>query len=192
MIPSYLIHLAQVMNDDKNCTKMGVMCPCGCKHFKLFMKAKSEDEIQRAKDLEQLFKEFGKRAEVQSDSNGNAFIVQKNFWGKEVRRVEICNTLQQEFWNYISIQCAFCGAEYVLFDQRFHGYDACVSPCQKCGGVDSITYPEQAKRIEIMVDYSSDVDEDVSIKDKTLAFSRIKICAVSDRKKLTIIDWECA
>ena len=192
MIPSYLNHIAQVMSDDKNCTKMWVMCPCGCKHFKPFMKAKSEDEIQRDKNLDRLFKEFGKRAEVQTDSNGNTFIVQKNFLGKIVKQVPICNALEQEFWNYISIQCAFCGAEYVLFDERNHGYDACVSPCQKYGDVDSITYPDQAKRIEIMVDYPSDVDEEVSIEDKTLAFSRIRIFAISDRKKLTIIDWECA
>lgn len=192
MIPSYLNHIAQIMNDDMNCTKMGVMCPCGCNHFKPFMKAKSEDEIQRDKNLDQLFKKFGKRAEIQSDSNGNTFIVQKSFWGKEVRRVAICNTQEQEFWNYISIQCAFCGAEYVLFDERVHGYDACVSPCQKCDDVDSVTYSDQAKRIEIMVDYPSDVDEEESIKDKTLAFSRIRIFAISDRKKLTIIDWECA
>ena len=59
-----------------------------------------------------------------------------------------------------------------------------------CKTVDSITYHDQAMRIEIMVDYSG--DEDDSIKDKTLAFSRIQICAVCDRKKLTIIDWECA
>jgi hypothetical protein len=192
MIPSYLNHIAQVMNDDKNGAKMGVMCPCGSKHFKLFTKAKSEHEIQRDKGLDQLFKEFGKRAEVQSDSNGNTFIVQKNFWGKEVKRVAICNAPEQTFWTYISTQCAFCGAEYVLFDERFHGYDACVSPCQKCGDVVSITYPDQAMRIEIMVDYSSDVDEDDLIKDKTLAFGRIKISAVSGRTNLTIIDWECA
>ena len=80
----------------------------------------------------------------------------------------------------------------MLFDERYHGYDACVSPCQKSSDVDSITYPDQTTRIEIMVDYSGDIDEDDSIKDKTLAFDRIKICAVSDRKKLTIIDWECA
>ena len=59
-----------------------------------------------------------------------------------------------------------------------------------CKPVDSITYHDQAMRIEIMVDYSG--DEDDSIKDKTLAFDRINICAVSDRKKLTVIDWECA
>lgn len=192
MIPSYLNHIAQVMNDIKNCTTMGAKCPCGCEQFKLFMKAKTEDEIQRDTALDQLFKEFGKRAEIQSDSNGNTYIVRKNFWGKEIKRVPIHNTPEKEFWNYISIQCASCGAEYVLFDERYHGYDACVSPCQKSSDVDSITYPDQTTRIEIMVDYSGDIDEDDSIKDKTLAFDRIKICAVSDRKKLTIIDWECA
>ena len=190
MIPRYLNHIAQVMNDNKNCTKMGAKCPCGCEHFKLFKKAKTESEIHRDKALNQLFKDFGKRAEIQSDSSGNVFIVQKNLWGKEVRRVAIGNSLDQGFWNYISIQCASCGAEYVLFDERYHGYDACVSPFRKCGDVDSITYHDQAMRIEIMVDYSG--DEDDSIKDKTLAFGRIKICAISDRKKLTIIDWECA
>lgn len=192
MIPSYLNAVAIVMNDDKNCTKMSTMCICGCKNFKLFMKTKTEEEIQRDKAFDKLFKEFGKRAEVQSDSSGNTFIVQKNFWGKVVKRVLLCNEQEQIFWNYISIQCASCGNEYVLFDERFHGYDACVSPCQKSSDVDSITYPDQTTRIEIMVDYSGDIDEDDSIKDKTLAFDRIKICAVSDRKKLTIIDWECA
>ena len=78
----------------------------------------------------------------------------------------------------------------MLFDERYHGYDACVSPFRKCGDVNSITYHDQSMRIEIMVYYSG--DEDDSIKDKTLAFDRINICAVSDRKKLTVIDWECA
>lgn len=192
MIPSYLNGIAVVMNDDKNYTQMSARCSCGCKNFKLFMKTRTEDEIQRDKALDKIFKEFGKRVEVQSDSSGNTFIVQKNFCGKVVKRVAICNEPEQTFWNYIGIQCTFCGTEYVLFDERFHGYDACVSPHQNHGDVDSITYLEPAKEIQILVDYSGDVDEDDSIVDKTLAFGRIKICAIIDGKKLTIVDWECA
>ena len=91
------------------------------------------------------------------------------------------------------MQCASCQARYVLFDERFQGYDACVSPRIECDDVDPIIYDNQASRFNVQVYYSNDLSEDADItNDKTLAFGRIKIYSINGRKKTTVIDCECS
>ena len=192
MIPSNLISIAQVINSDKNCIKMSLKCHCGCEHFKLFKKSKTKEDIQRDKEIDQLFKGLFKRAKIQYDSNGNAFIVQKNLFDKEIRR--IAYDPAKEFCNFISVQCVSCEASYVLFDERFHGYDSCVTPRSECDDVSPIIYEDQTNRFNIEVYYPEDLNEDTDefANDKTLAFGRIKIYSINGRKKTTVIDCECS
>ena len=191
VIPNNLISIARVLNNDKNCIKMSLKCHCECEYFKLFKKCKTKEEIQRDKEIDQLFKGLLKKSEIQFDSNGNAFVVQKNLFDKEIKR--IAYDPKKEFWNFISVQCASCQARYVLFDERFHGYDACVSPRIEYDDVDPIIYDNQASRFNVQVYYSNDLSEDEDItNDKTLAFGRIKIYSIDGRKKTTVIDCECS
>lgn len=192
MIPKNLIPIAQVLNNDKNCIKMSLKCHCGCEHFKLFKRSRTKEEIQRDKEIDRLFKGLLKKAEIQYDSNGNAFVIQKNLFGKEIKRIAYDPT--KEFWNFISVQCTSCETKYVLFDERFHGYDSCVSPRNECDDEGPIIYDDQINRFTVEVYYSNDLYEDTDefVKDKTLAFGRIKICSINERKKTTVIDCECS
>lgn len=191
MIPSNLISIVRIVNNDKNCIKMSFKCHCGCEHFKLFKKKKNKNEVQRDKKIDKMFKTPFRTTEIQNDSKGNLFIIQKNLLNREIKRISYDPT--KEFWNFVSIQCDLCDSKYVIFDERFHGYEACISPRNECDDIDSITYSNQASRVNVVIYYSNDL-EDVEefIKDKTLAFGRIKIYSINGIKKTTILDCECS
>ena len=95
------------------------------------------------------------------------------------------------FKNYVSTKCDFCGTEYTLFDENLHGYDAVISNDNLYNSDKLCKYSNESYKIEIIVYYNEDDEEDDLIDDKTLAFGRIKIIKISNNKKKTYCDFEC-
>lgn len=191
MIPSYLNNIAQKIGDKGNCSRLGIKCTCGCEDFYLIVKKKTTDEIQAERDFEkQITKQFGKRVELQSDNDGKVFYVKRNLFGRVVKKAEVNNFTSKTFKNYISIKCSACGCEYTLFDERMHGYNACISYTESTGENIETNYSGSVQKIELALFYD-DIDADFNIKDSTVAFGRIKITKVVGNRKSTVIDLEC-
>lgn len=190
MIPSYLNGITKQINNNDNCIRLKVECPCGCEDFYLFVKKKTNGEIQADMDLEQqLVKQFGKKFEFQSDIDGKVFVIKRNLFGNIVKKEEIDINNRDTFKKYVSAKCSYCEKEYILFDERIHGYDACVSNSIIDSSKDVKKYSDETQKIEIFLSYN-DVEEGC-FDDYTIAFGRIKIFKIIGKRRLTVIDCEC-
>lgn len=191
MIPSYLKDIGKEIHSNKESTKIKIICTCGCEEFKLFKKKKSKEYIKLEKEYEKQFiKEFGRGFEMQSDLNGQVFIIKRNIFGKIVKKIEVKKLDIPLFKNFISAKCSSCCREYILFDENIHGYDAIIEKNQGGTIVESKQYSDESQKIELIVYYNDDNEEE-NINDLSVAFGRIKIIKITNNKKITYCDFEC-
>lgn len=193
MIPSYLSDVAQEIKSKDDWTKMIIKCPCGCDDFLLYKKHRSKQENDKIKELDKQFNKLVGRNWHSEYENGTKYVVGKKFFGLFKVKVEAeeYNAILLPYKNYVSVKCVSCGNEYVLFDERFHGYDAVISEEQDSNEVETCYKANNSQKIELTVYYNEDNDEDDTLTDKTIAYGRIKITKVVGEKKLTVIDCEC-
>ncbi len=191
MIPSYLQEISDVKFEDDNHSKLCIRCTCGFDKFLLFVKRKTKEDIQVEKDLEKRFrKEWGNRVEMQSNSDGEVFLVRKNIFGKVTKKRKFSEICAKTYKEYICIKCAFCEREYVLFDERIHGFDGCLN--HDCvSALDQIHYSNDTFKLNIDLNYNIEIFEDDTLTDKSIAFDRIQIYKTNGSKKVKILDCEC-
>jgi len=127
---------------------------------------------------------------MQSDADGNIYILRRNFLGIVLKKEIISNISFPKFYNYVSAKCSNCNNEYILFDQSLHGYDFCINNCYT-DSFEPVVYDDNHYGIELYFYYNDDLYEDVQIIDKSIAFGRITIYTIFNDKKKKILDIEC-
>ena len=122
--------------------------------------------------------------------DGKKYIYRKNFLGKIVDKAELPSE-PFDNTNIVKIRCAECGEEYIVFDNRIHGYDAFVGE-NKHFADEQIAF-EQIKfknsednvaEIDVRMinqhsfeEFNDESDEDHSIEEYSNAFENIDIYA---------------
>jgi hypothetical protein len=123
MVPEYIKHAGKVIKEDDTHTEVELVCECGEKCFHVFKNEPTDEEISKIAQWEKRLKGF-RKIEGMSDEEGNVFLVKRNIFGKIVDKVRISDMPEVSKINFLKSICVSCGREYVVFDNRIHGYDA--------------------------------------------------------------------
>ena len=211
-IPEYLKELAVPLSEKGRWTTFSLKCPCGCEDFFL-----SENRL--TKEEQKLERPYYDALDYLFGSRGSGF-GSTGRWFDEQGREHSWRLLSADGLNgpkedviipdkplfsgilRLTVKCAQCGAERVLFDSRFHGYDGIIQPPtpeelgyqptmkQRRGGpialqvkVETTETPESFQEVD-NIDHSS--------THWTNAFDWIIVYKVRDGKKTKIFELETA
>lgn len=195
MIPNYLKKYAKDISNKKNHYRFNIFCTCGCEEFYIYVKKKTKEEIIYEKECEKnLIKEYGKNHEILSDKNGSVFLVKRNIFGKIVKKDSIENFNFPDFKNLIAIKCKNCGNIITIFDETIHGYNATINIIHKKNNLisfNNLKFSDNVYNLEVNV-YYEEKELNKAVPDPSIAFDRIKIIGISNKKKKTIGDYECS
>ena len=127
-IPHYLKSIATLEKQTKQWTHFSLACPCGCKRFQVYENALTKEEkalIKPYYDAIELRYSTGVGITHDEDGNPHYWKFYEPFKGFNGRHEEIIVPPAPFFsgiWVW-KIVCNECGQEFVLFDNRIHGYD---------------------------------------------------------------------
>lgn len=127
-VPNYLKNNSINIEEKGGYTKFNFVCHCRNKSFFLFKNALTKNEkaaLQPYFDFLSLWCCSDLPKEMNEDENGKThYYMQRNYPDTEWTEV-ICPECPI-FWGItvVKAKCSCCGKEFVLFDSRYHGYDA--------------------------------------------------------------------
>ncbi len=128
--PKYIENILEITKTGKGFICCDVVCECGVKHFvgykNVIVRSTEEAAYEAAYNA---FNEKYSRIRF-GDENGISYLyAMKGLFDEEILEKFECRQLDST--EIVKIKCAKCGKEYVLFDSRFHGYDATI-PEREC------------------------------------------------------------
>lgn len=128
-IPEHLSLHARNIVEKNSSTNFSIECECGCKYFCLQRNVFSKTEQQAADDYKKaLESQLGRLCSFEGtvDADGIAHYYKRGLFG---RRKEIILPPAPLNMNttVIRAQCTDCKKALILFDSRYHGYDAVIS-----------------------------------------------------------------
>ena len=144
MIPAYLRHIARENRVKGNRTTFSLVCSCGNEWFDLFHNKLTKEEQAEYDRYYEADKEAfrGSYASMCTrDEDGKLHHWKFVFPGI---KIEVFPPEMPSFATVVSwrARCSKCGAEYLIFDSRFHGYDGVF-----CGEGNNLDYvPWYVKR----------------------------------------------
>ena len=164
-VPVYLREWA--VDEKQTGTHLGfhIQCPCGCRRFFLY---RSEDtpEVKRALKAhrkawqELLMDADGISSSKDTHGQWHNYKILPSGETAECVLPPAPAVVSVEAWKAV---CAVCGAEKVLFDSRFHGYDAVVSATSVDAAEPSYrlreTRDRQPQRLYIQVENEASLEE---------------------------------
>ena len=208
-IPAYLKEIAVPVSEKGEWTTFSLKCTCGCEAFFL-------SENRFTKEEEKLYKPY--MDELIKVTTGNPFgrmdyWVDEEGYGHSWRLLSEDPNGPREIITYpiapvfasvsrLTIACAACGAETLLFDDRHHGYDGITGKHT----AEELAYQPHMKQrrggpiaIQVKVETTEtpesfrEVDRtDLSPADWTNAFDWIIVYKIKDGKKTKIFEMETA
>ena len=123
--PKYIENILEITKYGKGFICCDVICECGSRHFicykNVLIKSKEQKEYEK-----QLIKFFSKyNSFTTTTENGVRYLcgLKGIFSNKVVDKME---SKSFDCTEIIKVKCAHCGKEFILFDSRFHGYDAVI------------------------------------------------------------------
>lgn len=128
MIPKlkYIKNILEITKSGKGFICCDVVCECGARHFtgyKNVIVRSTEEAAYNAFNEKYSRIRFG-------DENCISYLYAMNgLFGEEI--LEKFEYKQLDSNEIVKVKCAKCGKEYVLFDSRFHAYDATI-PEREC------------------------------------------------------------
>lgn len=129
LVPNYIKNIANKIKETHEKVEVKLSCDCKEKYFFVYInKPLVEDEIAKAK-WENLINTRFKKGNVYqySDQQGNTFIVKKNIFGKIVDKERLNDMPKYTDTKIVKIRCISCGKEYIIFDNRIHGYNSSIA-----------------------------------------------------------------
>lgn len=207
MVPKYLRHISREIRMKGDRTTFALVCPCGNERFDLFVnKFTDTEKMEYDRYWDAYEKTFrGSYASMCTvDEDGKLHHWKLVF--PEIR-IEVFPPETPAFSTVVSwrARCSCCGTEYLVFDNRIHGYDGVF--CNdgkdldyKPRYVQRKTRDQSPRRIEITTENDATLEqfhENTGIKcdydTYSNAFGWIMISAVDDKgKKTKLLDHESA
>ena len=128
--PKYIENILYITREKHGEIECDVVCECGARHFigyKNVIVRSAEEAAYEAAD--KAFTEKYSRIRF-GEENGVSYLYgMKGLFGEEI--LEKFEYKQLDSTEVVKVKCAVCGKEYILFDSRFHGYDAII-PEREC------------------------------------------------------------
>lgn len=146
--PKYMEHILSIKNERaykslvsqtgrEMFLECDVICECGANHFVGYKNTIERTDEEKAYEKE-LISFHRKYNNIQSATeNGVPFL----YGMKGLFREKVAGKIQYkklDSTEIVKVKCSACGKEYVLFDSRFHGYDACIS--ERNADYDNVEY----------------------------------------------------
>ena len=123
--PKYIENILSITKEKRGEIECDVVCECGARHFIGYKNVivRSEEDVA----YEVAYNAFNdKYSRIRfGDENGVSCLYgMKGLFGEEI--LEKFEYKQLDSTEIVKVKCAKCGKEYILFDSRFHGYDATI------------------------------------------------------------------
>ncbi|MBQ9746850.1 MAG: hypothetical protein IJW21_08525, partial [Clostridia bacterium] len=124
-IPNYLKEIGFNETKKGGRTRFEIKCTCGCETFHIYKNKFTKEEkalIKPHLDALKYVYSVGWPYWCDTDENGKTHYYKIKFGVKEEVFVPDCPSfaLAESY----KASCSACGKEFILFDNRFHGYDA--------------------------------------------------------------------
>ncbi|MGN1040007.1 MAG: hypothetical protein ACI4QL_01100 [Candidatus Fimimonas sp.] len=135
--PKYIENILAVTKERCGDMECDVVCECGAKHFVAYKNviARTAEEAAYQAACNQ-FCEKNARIRFGAE-NGVCYLYgMKGLFGDEIAEKFEYKKLDETA--IVKVKCAECGKEYVLFDSRFHGYNAVIA--ERESTYDGVTY----------------------------------------------------
>lgn len=148
LVPNYIKNISNIIKQTDKKVEVLLSCDCKEKYFYLYVnKPLLEDEIAKEK-WENLINSRFKKGNVYqySDHQGNVFIVKKNIFGKIIDKEKLNTMPKYTDTKIVKIKCKSCSKEYIIFDNRIHGYNSSIDNENSTITYDNITFSQ--KRIK--------------------------------------------
>ena len=209
-IPNYLRNIAYSEQSENKFTSFDLKCKCGSVLFDIY-------ENHLTKEEKELCKPYFKALD-HAVSGGYSSFATMDDEGKTHYWINLSHSVngpKEEVFippaptcahiHSIKIKCSECGSEYIIFDNRYHGYDG--KFCREISYEEKNYIPHYKKkrrrddlpvRICIKVEHDLDIDEfeentdiNCSFEEYTEAFTWLVIYTIdSSGKKRKIVDLE--
>lgn len=128
--PKYIENILSVTKEKRGEIECDVVCECGFAHFIGYKNVIVRSEEEAAYEV--AYNEFNRkyiRIRYGAENGVPYLYGMKGLFGEEI--LEKFEDKGLDSTEIIKVKCAECGKEYVLFDSRFHGYDATI-PEREC------------------------------------------------------------
>ena len=135
--PKYIENILSITKEKRGEIECDVVCECGARHFVGYKNVIARSAEEAA--YEAAYNAFNdKYSRIRfGDENGVSYLyAMKGLFGEEI--LEKFEYKQLDSTEIVKVKCAKCGKEYVLFDSRFHGYDAIIP--ERESKYDSVVY----------------------------------------------------
>jgi len=208
-VPAYLKEIAQMIKAKNNWISFSISCRCGCQTFIPYVNYLTSEEKKLMKPY------YDGLHNMLSGCWGTTCTYDENgtlhHWklftpaGLKGPKKEVFPPEQPFFamTAAVKIKCLHCGAEHLIFDSRYHGYDGITGDHTEKELLYQPHFRPKCKEgvgIEIKVENDPSIDafqENTGLpfteKQYSEAFSWIKIYAIKqDGKKRQIFDYETA
>lgn len=192
LIPKHLEEISEIIETSKNNEVAKIKCKCSYDHFIIYEFCESDNATIKP-GFNEIIRE-----------NDKLYFVQRNFFGKIVKKIECGNMFEKKQRRIIKAKCEKCGLEYVLFDNYKHGYDAVIIQQESCTFKNEITFDFKkvySQPIEVFVKIYQDISYD-QFKDEfentdyssyLNSFSNIEIYGINSKlRKIKICSEETA
>ena len=128
--PKYIENILSVTKEKRGEIECDVVCECGASHFigykNVIVRSAEEAAYEAAYNA---FNDKYSRIRF-GDENGVSYLYgMKGLFGEKI--LEKFEYKHLDSTEIVKVKCAECGKEYILFDSRFHGYDAII-PEREC------------------------------------------------------------
>ena len=123
--PKYIENILSITKEKRGEIECDVRCECGARHFIGYKNVIVRSEEEAA--YEAAYNAFNyKYIRIRfGNENGVPYLYgMKGLFGEEILEKFECKQLDST--EIVKVKCAECGKEYILFDSRFHGYDATI------------------------------------------------------------------
>ena len=203
--PKYIENILYITREKHGKIECDVVCECGARHFvgykNVIVRSAEETAYEAAYNS---FNEKYSRIRF-ADENGVSYLYgMKGLFGEEI--LEKFEYKQLDSTEIVKVKCAKCGNEYVLFDSRFHGYDATI-PERECK-YDGVVYDfapivwkkdkdglatfivkiQNDDRLDDFIENAYETDEETY--SNSFGWITIKAVNIKTKAKKTIIDIE--
>ena len=207
MIPAYLGHISREIRVKGDRTTFALVCTCGNDRFHLFhnkfTKEEQEEYDRYIEEDERVYR--GSYASMCTQDKDGKLRHWKIVF-PEIR-IEVFSPEMPSFAAVVSwkSRCSACGAEYLIFDNRFYGYDGVfcgegTNPDYEPHYVQRITRDKTPRRVEITTENDGTLEQfrentgiDCDYDAYSNGFGWISISAIDEKGKRTkLLDYESA
>lgn len=121
--PKYIENILEVTKQSKNFIYCDVVCECKNKTFTGYTNILplSKEQKEHENELKKFYKKYNTFTTIKENEISYLCGMKGLFKKKIGEKIEIKNF---DYTQIVKIKCLKCGKEYILFDSRFHGYDA--------------------------------------------------------------------